>query len=168
MGDETINETITLKQTYAGWDVYANYLVEAVAPLTPEQLQMRAAPNLRNVYEIVTHIIGARARWFSRLLGEGGETMANLTAWDRSGQPNRNAADLELGLEQSWRVIGDCLDRWTLANLADTFPNDQPDPGEPELFTRQWVIWHLIEHDLHHGGELFYTLGMHGLPTPDL
>ena len=46
--------------------------------------------------------------------------------------------------------------------------DDRPDPGEPEMFTRQWVIWHLIEHDLHHGGEAFYTLGMNGLPTPDL
>ena len=162
------DETMTLKQVYAGWDIYAGYLVEAVAPLTQEQLEMRAAPNLRNVYEIVTHIIGARARWFSLVLGEGGETMASLGTWDRPGQPRRNAAALEEGLEQSWQVISDCLGRWTIANLADTFPNDRPDPGEPEAFTRQWIIWHLIEHDLHHGGELFYTLGMHGLRTPDL
>ena len=93
------DETMTLKQVYAGWDVYSRYLVEAVAPLTPEQLELRPAPNLRNVYAIVTHIIGARARWFSMLLGEGGETMASLTAWDRPGQPSRNAAELEQGLE---------------------------------------------------------------------
>jgi uncharacterized damage-inducible protein DinB len=162
------DETVTLKQIYAGWDVYTRYLVEAVAPLTPGQLQLRPAANLRNVYEIVTHIIGARARWFSLVLGEGGETMAALGSWDRPGQPTRNAADLEMGLEQSWNVISGCLSRWTVANLADTFPNERPDPGESESFTRQWVIWHLIEHDLHHGGEVFYTLGMNGLPTPDL
>ncbi len=162
------DETVTLKQVYAGWDVYNGYLIKAVAPLTPEQLQLRPAANLRNVYAIVTHIIGARARWFSQLLGEGGETMAELGVWDRPGQPERNAAALEIGLEKSWGVIADCLSRWTIANLADTFPNDRPDPGEPEMFTRQWVIWHLIEHDLHHGGEAFYTLGMNGLPTPDL
>lgn len=162
------DETMTLKQVYAGWDVYARYLVEAVAPLTPEQLELRPAPNLRSAYAIATHIIGARARWFSQLLGEGGETMASLTRFDRPDQPKRNAAEIEQALEQSWGVIADCLGRWTLANLSDTFPNDQPDPGEPNPFTRQWVIWHLIEHDLHHGGELFYTLGMNGLRTPDL
>src|SRR6185312_12411920 len=72
------DEAITLKQIYAGRDVYTRYLVEAVAPLTPEQLQLRPAAKLRNVYEIVTHIIGARALWFWMLLGEGGETMAEL------------------------------------------------------------------------------------------
>jgi len=30
------------------------------------------------------------------------------------------------------------------------------------------VIWHLIEHDLHHGGEIALTLGLHGLAAPDL
>ena len=29
-------------------------------------------------------------------------------------------------------------------------------------------IWHIIEHDLHHGGELSFSLGMHGLTAPDL
>lgn len=162
------DEAMTLRQIYAGWDVYANYLVEAVAPLTPEQLELRPAANLRDVYDIVNHIIGARARWFSLVLGEGGETMARLGEWGLPGQPKHNTAELEQGLEQSWKVISDCLGRWTIANLADTFSNDQPDPGDPEAYTRQWVIWHLIEHDLHHGGELFYTLGMNGLPTPDL
>lgn len=162
------DETTTLKQVYAGWDVYAKYLVEAVAPLTPEQLEMRPAANLRSIYEIATHIIGARARWFSQLLGEGGETMAALSLYDRAGQPIRNAAELEMGLERSWAIIAECLGRWTIANLTDTFQDVDPDSGESETLTRQWVIWHLIEHDLHHGGELFYTLGMHGLPTPDL
>jgi uncharacterized damage-inducible protein DinB len=25
------------------------------------------------------------------------------------------------------------------------------------------VVWHVMEHDLHHGGELSLTLGMHGM-----
>src|SRR5438105_1590813 len=32
-------------------------------------------------------------------------------------------------------------------------------------FTRAGVVWHVMEHDLHHGGELSLTLGMHGLPA---
>jgi len=30
------------------------------------------------------------------------------------------------------------------------------------------VIWQVIEHDLHHGGELSFSLGMHNLAAPDL
>ena len=37
-----------------------------------------------------------------------------------------------------------------------------------QTFTRRWVVWHLVEHDLHHGGEISQTLGTHGLPGLDL
>ena len=54
---------------------------------------------------------------------------------------------------------------WTPADWAQTFPNDLP--SDPP-YSRHWIIWHLIEHDLHHGGEISLTLGMHGLTAPDL
>ncbi len=54
---------------------------------------------------------------------------------------------------------------WTPAEWEQTYEGE---PGEPASFTRRWVIWHLIEHDLHHGGEISLTLGIHGLAAPDL
>jgi uncharacterized damage-inducible protein DinB len=30
------------------------------------------------------------------------------------------------------------------------------------------VVWHLIEHDLHHGGEISQILGSHGVSALDL
>ena len=29
--------------------------------------------------------------------------------------------------------------------------------------TRQWIIWHVLEHEIHHGGELSLALGGYGL-----
>ena len=29
--------------------------------------------------------------------------------------------------------------------------------------SRAWMVWHVLEHDLHHGGEISLTLGMHGI-----
>ncbi len=49
---------------------------------------------------------------------------------------------------------------------ATTYPGEPPE--EPARITRPWVIWHLIEHDLHHGGEVSLTLGTHGLAAPGL
>ena len=31
--------------------------------------------------------------------------------------------------------------------------------------SRAWILNHVMEHDLHHGGELALTLGMHGLKS---
>ena len=153
----------TLTLFYKGWDEYQKLLVEAVTPLTPEQLALQAAPNLRPAWVLAAHIIAARVSWFHRRMGEGGPEIASLMTWDDDGQSMRSASELASGLETTWRLIAECLSRWTPADLETTF-------AHPRLgtLTRQWILWHVIEHDLHHGGELFFTLGMHGLPTPDL
>ena len=93
--------------------------------------------------------------------------MASLGTWDDPGQPARSGAELAGELQTTWGVIRNALDRWTIADMDDVL-RDVGEDGEEETFTRQWVIWHLIEHDLHHGGKVSLILGMHGLQAPDL
>jgi uncharacterized damage-inducible protein DinB len=152
----------SLATYYKGWDHYQDLLVAAVAPLTSEQLALRAAPNQRNVWTIAAHIIAARVWWFHSIMGEGDARLEQLQTWDDDGQPQRSAAELEEGLERTWAMIQACLKRWTAADFGQHFIR------RGESLSRQWIIWHVVEHDLNHGGELFLTLGLHGLPTPDL
>jgi len=159
-------DTMTLAAFYKGWYNYQMLLSKAIAPLTSNQLALSAAPGLRSINTIVRHIIGARARWFHNVMGVGDQEFASLGKWDRRDAPEREAAELVSGLEISWRVMQKALASWTPADMQQSYKNDPGD--EPEIFTRQWVIWHLIEHDLHHGGEVSLTLGMHGLVAPDL
>jgi uncharacterized damage-inducible protein DinB len=163
MSDDTRNAL-----AYQGWENYQELLIKALAPLTSEQLAYRPAPHLRSIGENVRHIIGARARWCHQVLELGDEAFAALGRWDRRDAPERSAAELVSGLRDSWQVLSDALRGWTPADLDYTIPNTDREPGEPEMFTRQWVIWHLIEHDLHHGGEISQLLGIHGLAAPDL
>ncbi len=147
---------------YKGWDGYQQHLVRALAPLSAEQLTLRAAPHLRSIDMIATHIIGARARWLYYVLKEDDKNLVSFGMWDDPDQPLRSATELVSGLETTWQVLQDALQRWTIADLEEIFH------GEKETYTRQWIIWHLIEHDLHHGGEISFALGMHSLPAIDL
>jgi uncharacterized damage-inducible protein DinB len=168
IGETSMTEPQVLTSTiYEGWHTYQALLIKALTPLSDEQLALRAATPLRSIEDIATHVIGARARWFYKLMGEGGEEFADLSTWDRQGMPTRSADALVHGLETTWQGMQEAIARWTPANWQQTYPGDDDD-SEPAIITRQWVIWHLIEHDLHHGGEISLTLGMHGLPAPDL
>jgi uncharacterized damage-inducible protein DinB len=153
----------TLDAFYTGWETYQNLLIDALTPLTPEELALHAGNELRTIEGIARHMVGARARWMHAVLGEGGEDVAALAQWDWDGPPARTADDLIATLETTWRCIADSVNRWTPADMAQVFPRKRGG-----LVSRQWVIWHLIEHDLHHGGEISLTLGMHGLAAPDL
>ncbi len=164
------DETTGVLYFYQGWANYQELLVKALAPLTPEQLALRPAPHLRSVGENARHIIGARARWCQYVLrlGLGDEALAALGRWDERDAPERSGAELASGLRASWRVLRDALAGWTPADLDVTVHDSDPDPGDPSEFKRQWVIWHLIEHDLHHGGEISQLLGINHLAAPDL
>jgi uncharacterized damage-inducible protein DinB len=155
----------TLTVFYQGWHDYQTLLIKALTPLSPDQLALRASPGLRSIGETATHMIGARARWLQDLVSEGGEDLAALGAWDREGMPTRSAAELVTGLETTWRVIEHALARWSPTDWEQTFEGE---PGDLPTYTRRWVVWHLIEHDVHHGGEISLTLGMHALTAPDL
>jgi uncharacterized damage-inducible protein DinB len=155
-------QPMSLLPLYKGWETYQERLIKGIEPLSLEQLSLRIAPQLRSVGELASHIIGARSGWLFYTLEKGDEHMTTLAS-----QPARSSAELVNGLEVTWHVIQDALTHWTIADLAGIV-HDTDENGEDQTYTRQWVIWHLIEHDMHHGGELSFTLGMYGLTGVDI
>jgi uncharacterized damage-inducible protein DinB len=156
----------TLAAFTTEWERYQNLLSQALAPLTADQLALRAAPHLRSIGELATHIAATRAGWFRRAINEGGPEFDEIRAWQEPGMPPRTSAELVDGLRRTWDLIQTSLARWTPDEFVAPFTRQR---GTAEVtLTRRWIIWHLIEHDLHHGGELAFTLGMHHLPAPVL
>ena len=149
-----------------GWQNYQNQLSIALARLSPEQLALRAAPDLRSIDELARHVIAVRAGWFHYNLEEGNEDFGAFSEWSGTGSRPRSASELVSGLEHTWQVIQEVLGRYTLADLQSLVEDESE--GQIYTLTRGWVIWHVMEHDLHHGGEIAYSLGMHGLIAPDI
>ncbi|MGZ3665712.1 MAG: DinB family protein [Ktedonobacterales bacterium] len=163
------DDNFTLTTFYASWKEYQDHLRAALASLTAGQLTLRAAPGLRSIGENALHIIGCRMYWFTEFLGEhGGEELQAYARWNElalaPGAPIPTAAVLAQALDHTWHLMADCLARWSPADMRQTFP-DVAEDGTPIEVSRAWVVWHVLEHDLHHGGEASLTLGMHGIPA---
>jgi len=158
-------DTISPWNFYQGWDVYQDHLVKAIEPLTAEQLELRIAPHLRSVGLLAKHIVRTRAAWLSLVKGEGGPDVAVFAQWKHDGDVP-STAELVRGLEVTFDAWQHWLQRWTPEDMDYIFRGERW--GQPYALARQWVTWHVIEHDLHHGGELSFSLGAHGLAAPDL
>jgi uncharacterized damage-inducible protein DinB len=150
-------ESMSCWAFYAGWEEYHRLLVGGVAPLTDADLQRTIASDLRPIGLLATHIVRTRAAWLHAVLGEGGPAVGEIAAWDDDEGPAPRSAELVRGLEVTFAAWKECLQRWTPRDLDAVFHD-----GSDEV-RRGWVIWHVIEHDLHHGGELSYSLGALGL-----
>lgn len=164
-----VEQTLSLAPFYQGWGMYQQGLVEIIAPLSPEQLALRAAPHHWSIGRVAQHIVGNRVWWFQLWMGEGSPDLAPIADWDSDDQPTQSAAELVAGLEATWQMIEGALARWTPADLDHLFPVPPSlTEAEQNIFhpsTRKWVIWHVLEHEIHHGGELSLALGTYGLPT---
>lgn len=153
----------TLDVIYENWQGYQQKLADCIAPLTHEQLSLQPAPHLWPLGQIVQHIISVRAGWFSGTLQDEDQVMQAYMDWGQRESPARSAAELVRGLNETWAFIEVRLQRWTPAECAVTFPDEWD--GQIFEVSRSWVIYHVMEHDLHHGGEVSLILGMNGLQT---
>jgi uncharacterized damage-inducible protein DinB len=157
-----------LMTLYKGWDDHQISLVRAIAPLSPDHLAWRPVPHLRSVGEIASHIIGGRIQWFHRILGAGSAELAGrVAAWRPEDAVEAQPAELVRWLETTWEMVEDALNRWTVADLTQTY-RLPPYRGKHYALTRQWIIWRVLVHDVHHGGELAVMLGMQGIALPEL
>ena len=156
----------TLSVIYENWRGYQEKLRDCIAPLTDEQLSLQPAPHMWPLGQIVQHIIAVRAGWFSGTLQDADTAMSDYMEWGQRASPARTAAELVRGLDETWAFIEARLQRWTPDDCAQTFPDEWN--GQVTYVSRSWVIYHVLEHDLHHGGEASLILGMNGLRTLNL
>ena len=163
-------QALPLITFYKGWATYQQNLVEMIAPLSVEQLALPAASHRWTIGMLAGHIIANRVWWFQVWMGEGSPDLAPVAHWDPSDQeyqPPVGATELVAGLRSTWEMIAGSLARWTAADLEKVFQppaslrEDERENFPP--FSRQWIIWHVLEHEIHHGGELSLVLGGYGL-----
>ena len=156
-----------------GWENYQHALVQTIASLSSEQLALSLGPHQRSIGELLEHLIGARFNWFHLWMGEGDPTLDWNDDEDNDEPSVYKAASLIDMFEKSWHVISSALDRWTSADLEQVFPAPASHQAwlrkqglaEAPPHTRQWIVWHVMEHEIHHGGELSLALGTHGLDS---
>jgi uncharacterized damage-inducible protein DinB len=165
------DSTTSLMPFYKGWARYQKSLVEMIAPLTAEQLALPAGSHEWTIGEVLQHMAGDRIWWYQTWMGEGSPELAYIAHWDPADpieQPALSAAELVAGFNATWEMIVAALNRWTPSDLEQVFtPPQEMSEAERQATgntTRQWIIWHVLEHEIHHGGEVSLALGMHGLP----
>ena len=147
---------------HQGWYEYQQTLIEALTPLTPKQLGLRPAHDLLSVGEIAAHIVQTRAAWFYFIMGDGGEEFKTIGKWKVRGEISGSKEEIIRGLETTWARMQEIIKDWTAEEWEMTWP-DEEDESTPDVLTRPWIVWHLIEHDLHHGGEISIILGANEL-----
>jgi uncharacterized damage-inducible protein DinB len=156
---------------FEGWRFTNERLVERVGALSSEELELKPAPDLWPIWATTAHVAGARVYWLCGFLKERGADHTpfadpNGDGWEDDLAHPREAPELVFALESSWKIVEECLDRWTPEMLQEEFRRERD--AKIQILTRQSVLMRVLTHDASHAGEISQTLGMHGLGEVDL
>jgi uncharacterized damage-inducible protein DinB len=171
--------TMTIRPAYSMWPQYNQRLRDVVAAMTDEQLAMRQlghgpgpSPERWPIWATVGHTACQRVFWLCDFAGEPGAETTPFTnaAYNCPGDDDLehvlSADALVEALDSSFRIVEQCLDRWTLDMLDEELR--RPEWDDSWVHTRGSVLQRVFSHDVYHCGELSQTLGVARLPQIDL
>ncbi len=146
-------------------DVFSNYytirkeLLDGVRNLTQEQLDW-SPPNHKNtIGYLLGHIAGCEHWWI-----EGVARGSIDYQGDRFDNARELPEILDL-LDEQFRVFSGWLARETTDDWDEVFYEVK---GRDEKVSKRWLVWHVVEHQARHRGQIFMMLRMQGLDVPDV
>jgi uncharacterized damage-inducible protein DinB len=149
------------KELFFHWDEVRSGLLRAVDLLTDAQLDFTPRPELRTVRQVLVHIAEAEEGWFRYVVEQ------KTKSWDEA-KIKKASYPTVASLK---RLLTDVHDRTDA--LLKTLPVEELDglrqnPWGGSPVSVRWIIWHVLEHEIHHRGELFLMLGLMGMQGPDI
>lgn len=139
------------------WNEVRSGLIAALDKINDEQLNFTPRPGLWSLRETVVHIAGTEEGWLRCYTANRWhenppkavdyptiESLKILLAKEHAVTEAQFSVNIEATLEQV------CLLPWG------------------SKVSMEWAVWHVIEHEIHHRGEIYLMLGLMGTEAPDV
>ncbi len=163
---------LTIRPAYRSWGLYNERLRDVLAVMTVEQLALCPSPDRWPIWATVGHAACQRVFWLCDFAGEPGAETTPFTnaSYDCPGDDDlEHVLDAEAlvgALDTTFRIVENCLDRWTLDMLDEEIRRRWD--TEERVHSRGWVLQRVFAHDVYHCAEVNETLGTAGFPQIDL
>lgn len=145
-------------ELFGHWKTVRQGLLEALDLLTDEQLGFVPREGLWSLGKVARHIAEAEEGWFRYVVAR------ELAKWP-------DVRDEEYATVESIKTLLTDVHEWTQAYLAGIDMGDMDrvvDAPWGATFPLRWVIWHVLEHEVSHRGEIYLMLGLMGMEAPDV
>jgi uncharacterized damage-inducible protein DinB len=146
------------REAFDHWTSVRRGLNKALDKLTDEQLDFVAREGMRSLGTVARHIAHAEEAWFRHWMVGKTEGPSEYAAEDYPTVESIKALLAEVHARTEAY-----LETLDVADLDQGFETCWGQRGP-----LRWVIWHVMEHEIHHRGEIYFMLGLLGMEAPDV
>jgi len=148
---------MNVRQFFSHWDEVRDGLEKMLISLETNDLDVRPSNDAMTIGDILRHIAGAEVHWIQKVIMANWETNARFS---REDYPSKKEILKLLKLTHLPTIK--LLDSMSIDDLERVHTNQGG-----ERFTVFWVLWHTLEHEIHHKGQIFRDLRILGHPARD-
>lgn len=149
------------------FDVYRHWETD-LRPITLAALRMLSSEQLawkpegfgRSAWDLAVHMADCEWHWIYR-------NALKKEPWETKWNPDR-IADLPALIEY-WNAIHRDTVEWLRDTPVSQLGRKYPMPYlEYPFATMNWLVYHVMEHEIHHRGQIFMLMRMQGITPPEL
>jgi uncharacterized damage-inducible protein DinB len=145
-------------ELFSHWNAVRVGLHQALDGLTEEQLAFVPREGLWSLGTVACHIANAEDGWFRFVVAREVDEWPSL-----DGKRCRTVASIRALLDEVHNYTMACLESIDVADLDRSITAPWG-----EALTLRDIVWHVLEHEIHHRGEICLMLGLMGMEAPDV
>ena len=134
------------------WKLVRADLYTIIDMFSQDELSFTPFEGSWSVGKIMLHIADCENYWLHGL--DRGEIEPG-TYYDLADHPTTTT--IKKSLEKTWKKTAAFLENLDENDLDQVYTTPHN-----ESFSLRWIIWHVLEHEIHHRGELSLVLGLLG------
>ena len=141
------------ERIFSHWRLVRKGLIHVIENFQEADLSYQPFPDSWPVGQIMVHIANAEEGWFRYVITNELPEWPSHLEFENYPTRDKILEVLDVVHAKTEQYLGTLIEQdLTTSILA---PWD-------ETFPLQWIIWHVIEHEIHHRGELSLILGILG------
>ena len=144
---------MNLAKVFSHWDQIRKDLISIVDLFNDDEMDYVPFPNFWSVQEILLHIANTEEGWFQYVVRRDFDQWPEVYLVE----DYRNKDVVKAKLSEVYKSTMEYLSILKIDDLE----NNIDLPGVEQL-QFGWIIWHVLEHEIHHRGELSLILGLLG------
>ena len=152
-----------LSKLFSHWETIRAEMIKGVGPLNQQQLDW-VPPGWKNsIADLMRHISETELWWIGNVVLKK-NNYRDLTA---SMAPDLKSIINEL--EISHKYVLDTLESKSIDNLNEII--EIPESEEKQSLHSRcylWILWHTIEHEMRHRGQIFMLMRLQGIAPPNV